>query len=142
MLTLETANAVIEYTLGAAREKNAKPLTVVVLDGGGYIIACQRQDRCSLFRFDIARAKAMGALGMGADTRAISEWAANLPTFFTTVAVVSQGNLALSPGGVIIRGADGEPIGAMGVSGDVGDIDEECAIAGLTAAGLIRGAGK
>jgi uncharacterized protein GlcG (DUF336 family) len=40
-----------------------------------------------------------------------------------------------SPGGVLIL-KDGEVIGAVGISGDSGDRDEECALAGINAAGL------
>jgi uncharacterized protein GlcG (DUF336 family) len=41
-----------------------------------------------------------------------------------------------SPGGVLIAGADGEVVGAIGISGDTGDNDEVCAMAGIAAAGL------
>lgn len=140
MLTLDRANAIIAGALAEARRRNAKPLAVIVLDAGGHPIAFQREDDASLFRFDIARAKAMGALGMGADTRDIAARAAGNPAFFTTVAIATGGDLALSPGGVLVRDADGRVIGAVGISGDTGDCDEECALAGLSSAGLPRGA--
>ncbi len=41
-----------------------------------------------------------------------------------------------SPGGVLIVGTDGDVVGAVGISGDVGDNDEVCAVAGIEAAGL------
>jgi uncharacterized protein GlcG (DUF336 family) len=41
-----------------------------------------------------------------------------------------------SPGGVLIRGSDGAVIGAVGISGDVGENDELSAVAGIEAAGL------
>jgi uncharacterized protein GlcG (DUF336 family) len=37
---------------------------------------------------------------------------------------------------VLIRDAAGDVIGAVGVSGDTSDRDEECALAGIEAAGL------
>jgi uncharacterized protein GlcG (DUF336 family) len=40
------------------------------------------------------------------------------------------------PGGVLIRSAQGELMGSVGVSGDTSDRDEECAVAGVRAAGL------
>lgn len=134
MLTLDLANRIVAGTLAEARTRNAKPLAVIVLDAGGHPVAFQREDGASLFRFDIARAKAMGALGMGADTRDIAARAAGNPAFFTTVAIATGGNLALSPGGVILRDEGGTAIGAVGVSGDTGDCDEECAFAGIAAA--------
>lgn len=46
------------------------------------------------------------------------------------------------PGGVLIRDANNAIIGAVGVSGELSDNDEICAIAGITAAGLIADAGQ
>jgi uncharacterized protein GlcG (DUF336 family) len=39
-------------------------------------------------------------------------------------------------GGVIVKGPDGLPIGAVGVTGDTSDNDEVAAMAGIAAAGL------
>jgi uncharacterized protein GlcG (DUF336 family) len=41
-----------------------------------------------------------------------------------------------SPGGVLILADDQEVVGAVGVSGDTGDNDEACALAGIAAVGL------
>jgi uncharacterized protein GlcG (DUF336 family) len=140
MLTLEQANRIVAGALAEARSRGAKPLAAIVLDAGGHPIAFQREDGASLFRFDIARAKAMGALGMGLDTRAIADRAASNAAFFTSVAIATGGNLALSPGGVLVPDGDGDILGAVGISGDTGDCDEHCAIAGIQAAGLSHGA--
>ena len=40
------------------------------------------------------------------------------------------------PGGVLVRSAGGEIIGAVGISGDTSDKDEYAAITGVRAAGL------
>jgi uncharacterized protein GlcG (DUF336 family) len=137
-LTLERSRAIVAAALAAARSRNAKPLGVIVLDAGGHPIVYEREDGASLFRFDIARGKAMGALGMGADSRDIAARAAgNLP-FFASLAAVT-GQIALSPGGVLVRDATGEVLGAVGVSGDMPDIDEACAHAGIVAAGFLHG---
>ena len=45
------------------------------------------------------------------------------------------------PGGVLVRNADGEILGAVGVSGDTSDHDETCAVAGIEAAGLTADGG-
>ncbi len=42
-----------------------------------------------------------------------------------------------SAGGVLIKSPDGMVLGAVGVSGDVSDKDEVCAVAGIYAAGLV-----
>ena len=136
MLTLELADRMVEGALKAARERKAMPIAVLVLDAGGHPVAFKREDRASLFRFDIARAKAMGALGMGADTRDLAGRAAVNPTFLITVAMATGGSLALSPGGVLIRDSAAGILGAMGISGDTGDVDEQCAISAIIGAGL------
>ncbi|MFY7834750.1 MAG: GlcG/HbpS family heme-binding protein [Novosphingobium sp.] len=134
-LTLFAAQTIVAATLAEARSRSAKPLAVIVIDAGGHPVAFAREDGATMFRHDIARAKAVGALGMGDDTRVIAERAKGNPAFFQSVTAVVGGNIAFSPGGVLIRHA-GAIIGAVGVSGDTGDCDEECAIVGLRAAGF------
>ncbi len=141
-LTLAQARTTLDAALAHARAQQAQPLAIMILDAGAHPVAFAREDGASLFRFDIARAKAAGALGMGADTRVIATRAASNPAFFQSVVAVTGGQLALSPGGVIIRDLEGRMIGAVGTSGDTGDIDEACALAGIAAAGLTHGETK
>jgi uncharacterized protein GlcG (DUF336 family) len=56
--------------------------------------------------------------------------------FFTALAAASGGRLVPNPGGVLIKDASGDILGAVGISGDTSDKDEACAIAGVEAAGL------
>jgi uncharacterized protein GlcG (DUF336 family) len=135
-LTLDHARAIIDTALNT---DDTQPLAVVVLDAGAHPVAFARQDGASLFRFDIAKAKATGALGMGSDTRILAARAANNPIFFQSVVAATGGRLALSPGGVLIRNVEGAVIGAVGISGDTGEVDEACAQAGIIAAGLSHG---
>jgi uncharacterized protein GlcG (DUF336 family) len=133
ILNLASAQAILAAALAEARQRGAKPLGIIVLDAGAHPLVFAREDGASLFRLDIARAKATGALGMGEDTRAIATRAAGNPVFFTSVAVATGGQLALSPGGVLIRDASGAIVGAIGISGDTPDIDEGCAMSGIAA---------
>lgn len=141
-LTLLHARTIIDSAVDHARAQNAQPLAVVILDAGAHPVAFVREDGASLYRFEIAKAKAAGALGMGADTRIIAARAAQNPLFFQSVAAATGGQLALSPGGVLILARDGRTIGAVGISGDTGDMDEICAQAGIVAAGLLHGDAK
>ncbi|MEO0032965.1 MAG: hypothetical protein RIS94_2723 [Pseudomonadota bacterium] len=136
-LPLSAAQAIIAGALAEARARHAKPLAVIVIDAGGHPLAFAREDGATMFRFDIARAKAVGAIGMGDDTRVIADRAKGNPAFFQSVTAVVGGNIAFSPGGVLIR-KDGDVIGAVGISGDTGDCDEVCALAGIKAAGLLE----
>ena len=47
---------------------------------------------------------------------------------------LSDGPIFLEAGGQLIRDADGEIIGALGVTGDVNEVDDLCAIDGIHAA--------
>lgn len=139
--TLAAAQTIVSAALAEARARSANALAVVVLDAGAHPIAFAREDGATFFRQQIATAKATGALGMGADTRTLAQRAAGNAAFFQSVAVTVGGQIAYSPGGVLVRDDAGTVIGAVGVSGDTGDCDEECALAGIRAAGLNGGAG-
>ena len=131
-MTLKLASTIIDAALGAGRARKFMPLSVAVLDAGGHLVAFQREDHSGILRFDIAFGKAWGALGMGLDSRALSE---RTPVFLAALATVSGGRMVPVPGGVLIR-SDGRVIGAVGISGDNSDNDEMCAMAGIEAAGL------
>jgi uncharacterized protein GlcG (DUF336 family) len=135
VITLAQAQAILAGGLAHARWQNYKPLAMVVLDAGGHPVAMAREDGATFFRAEIAKAKAYGALGMGADTAVIAERAKGNPTFFGGVVTTVGGDLVFSPGGVLVR-KDGVVIGAVGVSGDTGEADAEAALAGVAAAGL------
>ena len=133
---LEAANRIISEILAEARRRNLAPMAVAVLDNGGNLVAFQREDRAGHLRYDIAYAKAWGALGMGFSSRELAKRAAHNPVFITALAAVSQGRIAPSPGGVLFGDATNPLAGAVGVSGDLGDQDEACALVGLAAAGF------
>lgn len=135
-LSIAHARTIISVALAAAREKNLSPLAIVVMDAGARPVAFEREDGAGFLRLDVAIAKAAGAIGMGYGTRDLARRAASNPGFYSALYAISGGQLAPSPGGVLIRNARNEVIGAVGVSGDTGDNDELCAVAGLKAAGL------
>ena len=132
-LTLKQAECIADATLAYATTNNVSPLAVYVLDAGGQPVVFKRQDGASLYRGNIAHAKAKGALGMGFNTRGIAEKAKNNPVFFGSLTAIPGIEIALSPGGNLIKDARGELLGAIGISGDTGDVDEQCALAGIAA---------
>ena len=135
-ISLPVANQLIEVALQAAKEINAAPLAIVVIDDGGHLKAVQRQDGASFLRADIAFAKAWGALGMGQPSRQLAERATKQEQFFSSLLQVAQGRIALAPGGVLCLDDRGQIVGAVGISGDAADVDERCAVAGIEKAGL------
>ena len=136
LLPLTAAETIIDAAFAAGAGHGMLPLTVVVLDIGGHIVALKREDGSGIMRADVACGKAWGALGMGISSRTIRDRMADRPAFQGALAAVSQGRFVPVPGGVLVRDADGAVIGAVGVSGDTSDKDEYCAIAGISAAGL------
>lgn len=140
-MTLALASELADGTLAAGRADGCQPLAVVVLDAGGHDVVVKREDRCGLLRVDIARGKAWGALGMGLGSRDLAKRAEGNPRFFAALAALSGGRVVPNPGGVLVRNADGDVIGAVGVSGDTSERDEACAIASIKRAGMTADAG-
>jgi uncharacterized protein GlcG (DUF336 family) len=140
-LSLHQAEGIVDAGLDRARELGLKPLTIAVLDAGGHLVAFKRQDRSGILRPDIAQGKAWGALGMGLGSRALAQRAEMAPAFFTSLASVSHGRIIPVPGGVLIRAADGDIAGAVGISGDLPDNDEACAVFGIERVGLVADGG-
>ncbi len=141
-LTLAQASTIVDIALATARDMELVPMTVAVLDAGGHLVAFKREDRSGILRYDIAYGKAWGALGMGFGTRELAERAGKQPAFIGALAAVTEGRMVPSPGGVLIADAGGEIVGAIGISGDTGDNDEVCALAGVKAAGFTPIPGK
>lgn len=118
-----------------------KPMTVAVLDAGGHLVAFQRQDQSGILRPQIAIGKAWGVLGMGIGGRELAKRAETHPSFFAALSVASEGRIFPVPGGVLVRDEAGDIVGAVGISGDLPQHDEACAVAGIVAAGLQADAG-
>jgi uncharacterized protein GlcG (DUF336 family) len=135
-LNLKQANAIIEAALVKAREMKIKPLAVVVLDDSGNVKAAQREDGASMFRFDVAQGKAWAAVAMGASSRALAKRAKDNPNFFITLAATAGGKFLPQTGGVLIRDASGQILGAAGASGGTGEEDEAVCAHGIEQAGL------
>ena len=137
MLTLAQAQDIIKHTLAKAHEMKFKPVAVVVLDNRGAVVASAAEDGSSLKRFQVASAKAQGSLAFNMNSRALEKLAIDRPHFVAGAIAAVGGALIPVAGGVIIRGADKQVIGAVGVSGDTSDNDEIAAISGVKAAGLL-----
>ena len=135
-LTLAQARTLIDNALAAARQHGFKPMGVVVVDAAAQVVASAREDGASALRLDIALGKAAAAVGMGVNSRVLTERAKGLPAFFNAVAAASQQKFIAQTGAVLIIDAAGAVLGAAGASGGTGDEDEQIVIAGIAAAGL------
>ena len=140
-LTLKIATQLASQALSAGRTISAAPLTVAVLDSGGHLITVQREDGASLLRPHIAIGKAWGAIALGKGSRLLALDAQQRPAFIAALNSLGQGSVVPAPGGVLIRDQAGAVLGAIGISGDTSDIDEQCAITAIEALGLWADAG-
>ena len=140
-LTLKVALELTAQALSVGRQISAAPLTVVVLDSGGHLLALQREDGASLLRPSIAIGKAWGAIALGKGSRLLALDAQQRPALYAALNGMGQSDVVPAPGGVLIRDQSGQVVGAIGISGDTSDIDEQCAISAVEALGLRADAG-
>ncbi|AXI54839.1 hypothetical protein SuNHUV7_32320 (plasmid) [Pseudoseohaeicola sp. NH-UV-7] len=136
-ISLRKARTIVRKTLEKSREMGLKPMSVVVLDAGGHVKAFEREDGASPGRFDIAQGKAYGTVMLGMAGTAQMARAESQHYFMTAANGVYGGKVIPVPGGVLVRNAKGDVLGAVGVTGDTSDKDAEAAMAGIEAAGLV-----
>lgn len=137
-VTLEQAREIIRGALAKAREINLKPMSVVVLDAGGHVIAFERENGASAGRFDLARGKAYGSIMLGMAGRAQMARAEAQHYFMSAMNGLWGGLVVPVPGGVLLREKAGGPIiGAVGATGDTSDNDVIAIQAGVAAVGLV-----
>jgi len=139
MISLDQARTLIAATRARGRAMGLAPLTVVILDAGGHLVAMEREDGSGFGRPDVAEGKAAGALAMGVSSRTLGDIAAERPQFMAALSATWKGRLIPAAGGILVKDAAGALLGAVGVSGDLSDSDEEAAFAGIAAAGLVAG---
>ena len=140
-LTLSQALEIAQGVIAEGERRQFLPLSAAVLDTGGQPLAILRDERSSLNRADIAIAKAAGCLALGFGGRELARRAAAMPAFMHAAGQVFPKGMIPVAGGVLIRGDEGELLGAVGVSGDTSDNDEICALAALQAVRLAADTG-
>ncbi len=137
MIPLDQARTIIAQARAKGRDMGLNPLSVVVLDAGGHVLAFEREDGASPGRFEIARGKAYGAVMLGMPGSAQMARAEQQAYFMAAVNGAYGGKTIPVPGGVLVRDAAGHVLGAVGVTGDTSDNDATCAVAGVEAAGYV-----
>jgi uncharacterized protein GlcG (DUF336 family) len=140
-LSLVQASDVVDAALLKARELGLRPLVITVLDPGGHPVVIKREDGAGILRPQISHAKAWGCLGTGSGGAAGARHATRDPAFFAALAAISEGRIASSRGGALIRDKEGNLIGSIGVSGDRPENDEAVAVAGVESADLVADVG-
>jgi len=89
-----------------------------------------------MIRFEMAYWKAYAALAMGRSSKLVKLRAEEKPMFMRYLIAASGEQIFPEGGGLQIRDVSGDVIGAVGVTGDTEDRDEELAAHGIRAIGL------
>jgi len=136
MISLAQANRIIEAIFARGREWGCRPLSVVVVEPGAKVKAFQKEDDSAMMRFEMAFGKAYAALALGRSSSLVRMRAEERPLFMQYLIRASGDQIFPEGGGMLIRDHSGEVIGAVGVTGDTQERDEELAAYGIRAAGL------
>lgn len=132
-ISLEAARQLIDSAKRKAVEIN-KPVTVAVVDAGGFTVAVERMDGARPLQPSIALAKAYTAAVMQRPAVMLRGWANNQPQFFSQVATMGLHPIVATEGGVTIK-KDGVIIGGLGIAGGTGEEDQQVCEAVLAEAG-------
>ena len=135
-ITLDQADRLIDAILARGAELDCRPLAVIVVEPGCKVKAFKKEDGSSMIRFEMAYGKAYAALAMGRSSKLVKARAEERPIFMRYLVGASGDQIFPEGGGMLIRDPGGEVIGAVGVTGDTEDRDEELAVHGIHAAGL------
>jgi uncharacterized protein GlcG (DUF336 family) len=136
LITLAQSNRIIEAIFARGRELNCRPLSVLVVEPGAKVKAFQKEDDSSMMRFEMAYGKAYAALALGRSSSLVRIRTEERPLFMQYLMHASDNQIFPEGGGMLVRDQEGEVIGAVGVTGDTQERDEELAAHGIRAAGL------
>ena len=135
-LTLAQANRIIEAILERGDALGCRPLAVIVVEPGCKVKAFKKEDGSSMIRFEMAYGKAYAALAMGRSSKLVKVRAEEKPIFMRYLLSSTGDQIFPEGGGLQIRDAQSGVIGAVGVTGDTEERDEELAAHGIRAIGL------
>ena len=136
MITLDQADRLIEAIFKRGAEFDCRPLSVIVVEPGCKVKAFKKEDGASMIRFEMAYGKAYAALAMGRSSKLVKVRAEEKPIFMRYLLSSTGDQIFPEGGGLQIRDAQSGVIGAVGVTGDTEERDEELAAHGIRAIGL------
>src|SRR5207302_5173483 len=135
-LSLAQADRLIDAILKRGAELDRRPLSVIVVEPGCKVKAFKKEDGSSMIRFEMAYGKAYAALAMRRSSKLVKVRAEEKPIFMRYLQSATGEQIFPEGGGMQIRNEAGEVIGAVGVTGDTEDRDEELAVHGIRSIGL------
>ena len=129
-LTLEQAEQITAAAKNKANELGV-PMNIAIVDEGANLKAFHRMDRAWLGSVDISVKKAKTARFFDMNSGDIGQLSQPGQPLYQIEH--SNGGLITFPGGVLLKDAEGNIIGAVGVSGGTVEQDHEVAISGAEA---------
>jgi uncharacterized protein GlcG (DUF336 family) len=136
MINLAQSNRIIESIFARGRELGCRPLSVIIVEPGAKVKAFQKEDDSSMMRFEMAFGKAYAALALGRSSSLVRMRTEERPLFMQYLIRASDDQIFPEGGGMLIRNQTGDLLGAVGVTGDTQERDEELAAYGIRAADL------
>ena len=129
-ITLAQARQIIEEAIKKSESLGVK-MNIAIVDSGTNLVAFNKMDDAWLGSIDISQKKARTARYFNMDTGVIGSLSQPGGSLYNIEH--SNGGLITFPGGVVIKNAAGEIIGAIGVSGSTVEDDHAVAAAGAQA---------
>jgi uncharacterized protein GlcG (DUF336 family) len=130
-ITLEQSEAIVAACKSEAGAVG-QPMNIAVVDSGGNLVAFAAMDDTKLIGEDIAQKKALTAVYFQMDTRDLAPLVQPGQPLYG-IEATTGGRLVVFGGGVLLRGADGQVAGGVGVSAGTVDEDHQVAEAGRKA---------
>lgn len=127
---LEQGRKINDACLQKSEELNVK-MNIAVVDSGTNLVAFNKMDGAWLGSIDIAQKKAKTARFFNMNSGEIGKLSQPGGSLYNIEH--SNGGLITFPGGVLLKNAEGEIIGAVGVSGSTVENDHTAAEAGANA---------
>ncbi len=111
-LSQQTVQKMLDMAMQIARSEYKKPMCVCVCDSYGFLQGFARMDGAPVRSIAISQSKAYTAVRMGVHTH---EFYARMQRDNLQVNYFADPQLTALPGGYVVRGADGEILGGIGV---------------------------
>lgn len=122
-LSLAAARAIIAKAQELAAGVG-KPMSITVVDAGGYTILTERMDGARPLTPSIALSKAHTSAVMQRPSALLKPWCKASPEFFAQLSNMSLYPIVATDGGFTIR-KDDEILGGLGISGGSPEEDQE-----------------
>ena len=129
-VSLEEARRIIRAGQEKANEIGV-PMNIAVVDAGANLVAFERQEGAWIGSIDIAQKKAFTSRAFDIETKALGENSQSGQQFFG-IHASNNGKIMIFAGGVPLK-RGGEVVGAVGVSGGLGEQDQAVAEAAASA---------